>query len=104
MIDAICKEISRLKELEGLKEGLERIVIRVRNESGTHKVAFNGSWLVEDYEYWNGRRNLSIALTESESFLAFYENPQDDFDGYEVFNDFEDLIGSVNIPEEVLKR
>ena len=102
--DSIRKEIERIKGLAKIKEGINRIDIELTNDSGMRKIAFNGKWLVEDYEYQPERGSkgiLSVALTEKESFFVLWDSDGYGEDSYEIYDYFNDLTDSDNVPEEL---
>lgn len=58
----------------------------------------------EDYEFWpeGGKRCLlSVALTEKSAYFVFGDSGRWGDDSYEVFDYFEDFIGSDDILEEL---
>jgi hypothetical protein len=97
--DALEKEMERLETVKEIKEGIEKIVLEIENEKGTRKIAFNGKWLIEDYE-WD-KSFISVALTEKESYFVFWDSQGNCKDDYEVFDYFDDFTNSDAIPEDL---
>ncbi len=97
--NALEKELERLETVKELKDGIEKIVLEVENENGTRKIAFNGKWLVEDFEWYQSL--ISVALTEKESYFVYWDSQGNSEDAYRVFNYFNDFANSEAIPEEL---
>lgn len=100
--DSIRKEVERMKELATIKEGIKRISIELDDEKGTRKIAFNGKWLAENYEFFRDVKYLvSVALTERESYFVLWDSQGHNKDTYEIFDYFNDFTDSDSIPEEL---
>jgi hypothetical protein len=98
--DALEKEMERLATAEEIKEGIEKIVVKIETGKGTRKVAFNGRWLVEDYGC--DKCLISVALTEKDSYFVYCNNQGYEEDDYQVFDYFEEFKDCEEIPDALI--